>query len=658
VITEDGNESWRARLATEVRLIDKRSLCSGGVALLVLAAIGAAANALDVAIAGPASKLASMVMADLGLVLLSLAWLTPNEPAMQSPADEALSPAPNPTVAAPSSGVRPIEATKILPISGRRKANARATTGLAPADEKRSRELALFAGRGRVPTAAIEVLWASQGMSAAETERLLNALVERSIVQRGDDGALIVGEQSGATGADSVAGRKSLATAHGRLVDGYRSRCPDGSWWRGPNDGYFFENIAYHLAGANRAQELNRLLLDYDWLRTRLALSGIIGLLADFAHQPPPADVEAVDKALELSAPSLAARPERLGSLLAGRLGGLSSPGIDRLLKQIRDRAPRPWICPLTPALPSPGGSLERALPRHDGAVRALAVTPDGSRLVTGGDDHTIRIWNLASGRLERTLQGHTDSVQAVAITPDGRRIVSGGKYDVVRVWDFASGQFEHTIAGQAGCRAVYAMAVTGDGKRVVLGGAGAVVQVWDLVGGRVEHSLRSTDSTVRTVAITPDGKFALSGGDAGTIQVWDLDTGLPVRALNGYTRPVLAIAVTPDGRRVVSGGHDNTVQVWDLETGRLERTLWGHTGPVDAVAVTPDGRRIVSGGLDRKVRMWDLSGGEEIAWWKPAAESDPEPEVTVFCPVPTDPSRVACGDSAGSVQVLGLLEA
>jgi len=57
-------------------------------------------------------------------------------------------------------------------------------------------------------------------------------------------------------------------------------------------------------------------------------------------------------------------------------------------------------------------------LPRHDGAVRALAVTPDGSRLVTGGDDHTIRIWNLASGRLERTLQGHTDSVQAVAITP------------------------------------------------------------------------------------------------------------------------------------------------------------------------------------------------------------------------------------------------
>lgn len=658
MITGDGNESWRARLATEVRLIDKRTLCSGGVALLVLAAIGAAANALHVAIAGPASTLASMAMADVGLVLLALAWLTPSEPATQSSADEAVTPAPEPPVATLSSGARSIEATRVLPISGRRKANARATAGLAPAEEKRSRDLAVFAGRGRIPTAAVEVLWASQGMSAAETARLLDELVDRSIVQRGTDGALVVGERSSATGADSAAARKGLAAAHGRLVDGYRSRCPDGSWWRGPNDGYFFENIAYHLARANRAQELNRLLLDYDWLRTRLARSGIIGLLADFAHQPLAADVEAVDQALALSAPALAARPERLGTLLASRLGGLSSPGIDRLLEQMRDRAPRPWICPLTPAPPSPGGSLQRALPRHDGAVRALAATPDGSRLVTGGDDHTIRIWNLASGRLERTLQGHTDSVRAVAVTPDGRRIVSGGTFDVVRVWDVASGQFVHTIAGQAGCRAVYAVAIAADGRRVVFGGAGAVVQVWDLVGGRVERTLRSGDSTVRTVAVTPDGRSALIGGDGGTIAVWALDTGQLVRSLNCYTRPVLAMAVTPDGRKVVSGGHDNTVQVWDLETGRLERTLWGHTGPVDAVAVTPDGRRIVSGGLDRKVRMWDLSGGEEIAWWKPAAESDPEPEVTVFCPVPTDPSRVACGDSAGSVQVLGLLEA
>lgn len=516
------------------------------------------------------------------------------------------------------------------------------------------RELAVFAGRGPVPPSAVEALWGSQGVSFEQTARLLNELVDRSIVQRGKDGLLIVGEQSGAAGAGSVAGRRGPAAAHGRLVDGYRSRCPGGSWWKGPNDGYFFENIAYHMAQANRAQELYRLLLDYDWLRTKLAVSGIIRLLADFAHGPMPVEVEAVDGALQLSVAGLAAYPDLLASHLTGRLVGLSSPGMDRLLDQIRDRAPRPWLCPLTPALTSPGGSLERALPRHDGVVRAIAVMPDGSRIVSGGDDRTVRIWDLASGRLELTLEGHTDSVRAVAVTPDGRRIVSGGAYDMVRVWDLASGRFERTLVGQAGYRGVYTVAVAPDGRRVVWGGAGATVQVWDLASGRLEHTLRSQSLAVRTVAITPDGRFILSGGDGGKVQVWDLESGGLVRTLNGHTNPVYAVAVTPDGSRIVSGGHDNTVQVWNLASGRLERTLWGHTGPVDAVAVTPDGSRIVSGGQDKKVRMWDLASGQEIVSWSP----DPGTVVVALSPDPTDPSRLAYGDSAGCIQVLRLLAA
>lgn len=458
----------------------------------------------------------------------------------------------------------------------------------------------------------------------------------------------------------SAASRKTAATTHGRLVDGYQSRCPGGAWWRGPNDGYFFENIAYHMAGANRARELNGLLLDYDWLRAKLAVSGIIRLLADFACQPLPPDAEAVDKALVSSAACLAARPDRLASLLAGRLIGLSSPGIDRLLDQVRERAPRPWICPLASAAKASAKSPRGAMPRHDGAVRALAVTPDGRRLVTGGDDHAIRIWDLASGRQERTLQGHIDSVRAVAVTPDGRRIISGGTYDVVRVWDLRTGLLVHTLAAQAGCRAIYAVAVTKDGRRAVWAGAGSSIQVWDLAGGRAEHTLMSRDGNVRALAITPDGKFALSGGDGGIVQVWDLGTGLLARALDGHASPVLAIAVTPDGRRVVSGGHDNTVQVWDLASGRLELMLWGHTGPVDAVAVTPDGKRVLSGGLDRTVRMWDLSDGREIASWspEPGSEDKPDPAVTTFCSVPGGPPQVACGDSAGYIRILRLLEA
>ena len=80
-------------------------------------------------------------------------------------------------------------------------------------------------------------------------------------------------------------------------------------------------------------------------------------------------------------------------------------------------------------------GDLERSLEGHTGPVRAVAVSPDGHRIVSGSNDHTIRIWNLDSGCLERILEGHTDEIWAVAVSPDGHRVVRG-----VTIAPFVSG--------------------------------------------------------------------------------------------------------------------------------------------------------------------------------------------------------------------------
>ena len=114
------------------------------------------------------------------------------------------------------------------------------------------------------------------------------------------------------------------------------------------------------------------------------------------------------------------------------------------------------------------------------GWVWAIAVTPDGTQIVSCGEDKTA-VWDLASGRLERTIE-ENGFAWRVAVTPDGSRIVSGGGLfgagdHPVKVWDLASGRLEHTLKGHT--NHVWAVAVTPDSSQIVSGGEDGTVRVW-----------------------------------------------------------------------------------------------------------------------------------------------------------------------------------
>ena len=216
--------------------------------------------------------------------------------------------------------------------------------------------------------------------------------------------------------------------------------------------------------------------------------------------------LEAVDGALKLSAPFLAGNPWRLPGQLTGRLAGHAEPGIADMLETVRSGAPGSWLCPLTPALTASGGPLDRVLVGHAHSVWSLAFTPDGSHIVSGSLDCTIRIWDVATGRLERTLPGEV-MVNAVAVTPDGRWIVSGGQDGKVGVWDFATGHRERVLEGHT--------------------------------------------SRVAVVAATPDSRWIVSGSEDRTLRVWDLASGKLLHVLEGHVGEIVQAAITPDGRRL-----------------------------------------------------------------------------------------------------------
>jgi WD40 repeat protein len=264
--------------------------------------------------------------------------------------------------------------------------------------------------------------------------------------------------------------------------------------------------------------------------------------------------------------------------------------------------------------------ALHTTLTGHNGAVHAVAcIMLDGAPIaVTGGADHTVRVWDLSTGTLRTILTGHDGDVRTAACTVlDGTPIaVTGGDDKTVQVWDLSTGTHRMTLSAyRRPARSIACIDLDGMPVAVIASGD-RTVQVWDLSTGALRTTLAGHDSGVYAVACTElDGTpIAVTGTYDNTVEVWDLSTGTLRTTLTGPNSILIAMACTYiAGTPVaVTGGADNTVRVWDLSTGVLRTTLTGHSSWVHSIACTDLAGvpAAVTASEDETVRVWDLSTG------------------------------------------------
>ncbi|KAJ7314193.1 quinon protein alcohol dehydrogenase-like superfamily, partial [Mycena albidolilacea] len=289
-------------------------------------------------------------------------------------------------------------------------------------------------------------------------------------------------------------------------------------------------------------------------------------------------------------------------------------------------------------------GTEEQKLEGHGNSVWSVAFSPDGTRIVSGSSDNTVRIWDAATGTEEQKLEGHGNSVWSVAFSPDGTRIVSGSSDNTVRIWDAATGTEEQKLEGHG--NSVCSVAFSPDGTRIVSGSSDNTVRIWDAATGTEEQKLEGHGNWVWSVAFSPDGTQIVSGSSDNTVRIWDAATGTEEQKLEGHGNPVWSVAFSPDGTRIVSGSSDNTVRIWDAATGTEEQKLKGHGNSVCSVAFSPDGTRIVSGSSDNTVRIWDAATGTE--------EQKLEGHGNSVCSVAFSPdgTRIVSGSSDNTVHI------
>jgi WD40 repeat protein len=250
--------------------------------------------------------------------------------------------------------------------------------------------------------------------------------------------------------------------------------------------------------------------------------------------------------------------------------------------------------------------------------VNVLAASADGRLLACGRNDGTIQVWESATGLRVPLAMHHVGAVRGLAFTPGGGRLVSVGLHRAttfgqsdappwqqdIQVCELATGKVEHVVSHPS---VIWprALAVDPRGKGVVVGDDRGTIHHWGLAPLREMADWQAHERVISGLAFRSNGQWLASASWDNTVRVWDTTSHGMVCSLRGHSRAVLAVAFSPDGRRLASAGEDRTVKLWNAESGWETLSLVGHADIVTALAFSPDGRRLVSASLDGTVKVW-----------------------------------------------------
>lgn len=331
-------------------------------------------------------------------------------------------------------------------------------------------------------------------------------------------------------------------------------------------------------------------------------------------------------------------------------------------------------------------GRLRSHRPRHEQAVRALAVSPDGKMIASGGG-RKLRLWDARTSRPLHVLETaevetvkpmlmpmrDEDTIRYCLFSPDSKRVISVSGTNVIQMWDVATGRELRRFAAKRRFQSVYAVGMSADGKRLFVTAEeettneGLRLYIWDAETGKLilrrPYRVEVLPSGDRVSNYLVDRSVFTADGER--MSVWfgieEVSSGRLVTALpKGLGRQR---AFSPDGRFLAATLVRPTKECYDekglciIETVSGEEIFLLDIGQIEHFTFTADSRGLVVADKDDNLCLWDIPTRRrlcQMAWWAGWPEREIVP--ARICSLAVLPGgRVVTGMFEGDILVWGL---
>ena len=301
---------------------------------------------------------------------------------------------------------------------------------------------------------------------------------------------------------------------------------------------------------------------------------------------------------------------------------------------------------------PEGGGAMPETLPQRvpvltarPAATSAIAASPWAPLVAIAGQKQ-ISFYNTDTNELLGIVPFEEGIAQALRFSRDGSFLIAGGGEHsvkgVVAVYDVKTGERVAVVGDELDT--VFDGDANDSMTRIALGGPKKMLRIFDAADGTKLFDLKKHTDWIYTVAYSPDGVLIASGDRSGGLCVWEAETGRLYLDLTDHKGAVHAVAWRDDSNMLASASADGTVKLWDMNQGKAIKSI-SVGGGVHDVAFDHQGR-LVTAGQDNKAKLWDASGNH-VRDFQPMSEDVLEVEIS------HDGKRVIYGDWTGQVFVV-----